>query len=151
MQAKSETGACLHSRREDTPQKKEVCVKPVAVKKISNTPEPSGETLAERVVQIAHDGKALDVAAFDVRGIVGYADYIVIASGTSDRHVQSVAEAVAKSVAAEGVHILGTEGLRSGHWALIDCGDVVVHVFHQFTRDVYNLEELWPGAKKLRC
>ncbi|MEZ4270544.1 MAG: ribosome silencing factor [Myxococcota bacterium] len=74
---------------------------------------------------------------------------LVLASGTSDRHVQSIAEGCAESLKNQGVRTLSSEGLREGQWALVDFGDVVLHVFHQFTRDVYDLETLWQQAKRL--
>ncbi len=85
----------------------------------------------------------------DVRGRASYTDFIIIASGTSDRHVQSVAEHVVASLREEGERALGSEGVRDGQWALIDCGGVVVHVFHQFTRRVYDLDGLWSKAPRV--
>ncbi len=86
----------------------------------------------------------------DLRGRVSYTDFVVIASGTSDRHVNAVAELVSGTLKQEeGIRALGQEGLREGQWALIDFGDVILHVFHQFTREVYNLEELWGDAPRL--
>jgi hypothetical protein len=75
---------------------------------------------------------------------------IVIASGTSDRQVQSIAELVADGMKQERVPALGSEGLREGQWALIDFGSVVLHVFHQFTRQIYDLDGLWGRAPRLR-
>jgi ribosome-associated protein len=85
----------------------------------------------------------------DVRGRSSYADFLVIASGTSDRHVQSIAELVDTTLSHEGARPLGREGLREGQWALIDFGAVVMHVFHQFTREVYDLETMWRDAPRL--
>jgi ribosome-associated protein len=100
-------------------------------------------------VDLAQDRKALDVVVLDVRGRTSYADFLVIASGTSDRHVQSIAELVDTTVSREGTRPIGSEGLREGQWALIDFGAVVVHIFHQFTREVYDLETLWRDAPRL--
>lgn len=95
------------------------------------------------------DRKALDVITLDITGRSSYADYLVIASGTSDRHVQSIAEVVESTLAKEdGVRSMGREGLREGQWALIDFGGVVLHVFHQFTRESFDLESLWKTAPK---
>ncbi len=85
----------------------------------------------------------------DVRGHVSYAEYLVIASGTSDRHVQAVAEGIEDELRAEGRRAFGVEGLREGQWALLDFGSVVVHVFHPYTREVYQLDGLWKGAPRL--
>jgi ribosome-associated protein len=107
------------------------------------------EALVRRVADLALNGKALDVVVIDVRGQSSYTDFLVIASGTSDRHVQSVAEGIDEALRASGMRAIGTEGLREGQWALLDYGSVVVHVFHQFTRGVYKLEELWAQARRL--
>lgn len=85
----------------------------------------------------------------DVRGRTGYADYLVIASGTSDRHVQSIAELIAQEAKQAGISVVGVEGAREGQWALIDLGPVVAHVFHEYTREVYNLENLHKNAAHL--
>ena len=63
--------------------------------------------------------------------------------------MQSVAELIEKEMRDEKVHTIGREGLREGQWALVDFGSVVVHVFHQFTREVYDLESLWRDAPRL--
>jgi ribosome-associated protein len=104
--------------------------------------------LTQRIVEAALERKALDVVVFDVRGRSSYADFLVLASGTSDRHVQSVAENVDTSMGHQGVHCIGREGLREGQWALIDFGSVVLHVFHQFTRTVFDLESMWRDAPR---
>ncbi|MBI3180481.1 MAG: ribosome silencing factor [Deltaproteobacteria bacterium] len=105
--------------------------------------------LARRVAELAADRKALNIVVLDVRGRVSYAEFLVIASGTSDRHVQAVAEGIETQLRQEGHRPLGTEGLREGQWALLDFGGVVVHVFHPYTRDVFNLEGLWKDAPRV--
>ena len=97
---------------------------------------------------MALERKALDVVIIDVRGRTSYTDFIVIASGTSDRHVQAIAELVDATLHQSGAPCLSREGTREGQWALIDFGDVIVHVFHQFTRDVYDLEDMWRDAPR---
>ena len=76
-------------------------------------------------------------------------DYFVIASGTSDTHVRSVAERVIETMAAEGTELLGADGLTPGRWVVLDFGDVVVHVFHPTMRSFYQLERLWGDAPVL--
>jgi len=107
--------------------------------------------LARRIAEVALDRKALNVVIIDVRDQASYTDFLVIASGTSDRHIQSVAELVMAELKAAGRPPSGAEGLRSGEWALVDFGDAVLHVFHQFTRQSYDLEGLWSGAPRLEA
>jgi ribosome-associated protein len=106
-------------------------------------------TITRRIAEVALERKALDVVVLDVRGRSSYTDFIVLASGTSDRHVQAVAELVAVTLSHQGVRNISREGLREGQWALIDFGSVILHVFHEFTRQVYNLEEMWHDAPRL--
>lgn len=105
-------------------------------------------TLAQNLGLAVLDGKALYPVLIDLRDRGSYTDFLLICSGTSDRHVQSVAEAVQKKAKMLSASIVGTEGMREGQWALIDVGSVVVHVFHQFSRELYALETLWPDAPR---
>ena len=81
----------------------------------------------------------------------GVTDIMVIASGTSSRHVKSLADNVLEKVKQQGVRPLGSEGLEGGEWALLDLGDVVVHVMLPTTREFYDLERLWRGAEQSRA
>lgn len=90
--------------------------------------------------------KARDVVVLDLRKISNAADFFVIASGTSDTHVRTLAERVRESVERTGWHAHHVEGLRAGRWALLDFVDVVVHVFHPTLREYYQLERLWADA-----
>ena len=111
------------------------------------SPLHSSEALAELVANTALDLKALDVLLIDIQGRSSYADFLVIASGTSDRHVVSIAEHIQSTLRKDhDVPVRGIEGTREGQWVLVDVGDVIVHVFHQFTRENYNLEEIWREA-----
>ena len=101
------------------------------------------EQLAELAVKVLEEMKARDVKVLDVRGKTSITDIMVIASGTSDRHVKSMAEAVAFQAKEAGEPPLGTEGVNEGEWALIDLNGVVVHVMQAKVRDYYQLERLW--------
>ena len=89
------------------------------------------------------DMKARDVRVIDVRKLTTVTDYMVIASGTSDRHVRSMADRVIEKATAAGCRPLGTEGEEAGEWVLVDLQDVVVHVMQGKVRDLYKLENLW--------
>jgi len=101
------------------------------------------EELRDLVVQVLEDMKARDITVLDVKGKTDITDYFVIASGTSDRHVKSIAEAVAFQAKLKGEPPLGTEGIDEGEWALVDLNGVVVHVMQPRVRDFYQLEKLW--------
>ncbi|NMZ45589.1 ribosome silencing factor [Pseudomonas oryzihabitans] len=110
---------------------------------------------SEQLVQVAiaalEDMKAQDIISLDVREKTSVTDIMVIASGTSSRHVKSLADNVLEKVKHQGVRPLGSEGLEGGEWALLDLGDVVVHVMLPTTREFYDLERLWRGAEQSRA
>lgn len=99
--------------------------------------------LAGLVQEALDDVKARDVRVIDVRRLTPVTDYMVIASGTSDRHVRSMADRVVEKAVAAGCKPLGTEGEEAGEWVLVDLHDVVVHVMLGKVRDLYKLENLW--------
>ena len=95
------------------------------------------------------DAKTQNIAVLDVRKISDFTDYMVIATGTSNRHVQSSSDKVVETLRGHGMRPVGIEGKQLGDWVLIDFGDVVVHVMREQTRDFYNLEKLWSDAKRV--
>ncbi|MGD8911742.1 MAG: ribosome silencing factor [Candidatus Thiodiazotropha sp.] len=101
------------------------------------------EELRDVVLQALDDMKAKDVVVLDVRGKTSITDIMVVASGTSDRHVKSIAQTVAFKAKQAGEAPLGTEGMEDGEWALVDLNGVVVHVMLPKVRDFYHLERLW--------
>ncbi len=101
------------------------------------------EQLRQLVVDTLDDMKARDVQVMDVRGKTAVTDFMIVASGTSDRHVKAIAETVAYRSKEAGEAPLGTEGVNEGEWALVDLNGVVVHVMLPKVRDFYNLERLW--------
>ena len=107
-------------------------------------PPPPTETLLKTVRDATEELKAKDVVEIDVRGKSSVTDYMVIASGTSTRHVKSIADEVMKFAKRLDVQPLGVEGEREAEWVLVDLGDVVVHVMLPRVREFYALERLWP-------
>ncbi|MES9833946.1 MAG: ribosome silencing factor [Candidatus Thiodiazotropha sp. LLP2] len=101
------------------------------------------EALRDIVLEILDDMKAKDVVVLDVRGKTSITDIMIIASGTSDRHVKSIAQGVEFKAKQSGEMPLGTEGVEDGEWALVDLNGVVVHVMLPKVRDFYHLERLW--------
>ena len=87
--------------------------------------------------------KAQNLVVLDVRGIASFTDLMVIASGTSSRHVKALADKVIENCRLAGVRPLGVEGAQEAEWVLVDLGDLVLHVMQPQTRDFYNLEKLW--------
>lgn len=96
------------------------------------------------------DKKAVDVEIIDVRGKVDYCDYVVVMSALSERQVNAIAGALEKDVKEKlGVRCYGVEGVPQGRWALLDFGDVIVHVFHHDARGYYDLAALWLDASRV--
>ncbi|MEG2804560.1 ribosome silencing factor [Stenotrophomonas sp.] len=106
-------------------------------------PAPSVLQLLECVRKATEELKAKDLVEIDVIGKSSVADYMVIASGTSSRHVKSIADEVVKFAKQLGVMPLGVEGEREAEWVLVDLGDVIVHVMLPRVREFYALERLW--------
>ena len=106
-------------------------------------PPPPTEVLLETVHAAVAELKAKDVVEIDVRGKSSVTDYMIIASGTSSRHVKSIADEVVRFAKRLDVQPLGVEGEREAEWVLVDLGDVVVHVMLPRVREFYALERLW--------
>src|SRR5690606_19945654 len=109
------------------------------------------EALVQLVVHALEDLKGTDILSIDVRGKTSVTDFMVIASGTSSRHVQVLADNVLEEVKEQVVRPLGSEGLDGGEWALLDLSDVVVYVMQVPMRLFYDLERLWQCDKQSRA
>ncbi len=103
--------------------------------------------MANDINQLVHtaleDLKALDITDLDVSKLTDVTDMLVIATGTSSRHVKAMASNIIADAKKVGTPPIGFEGLDGGEWVLIDFGDTVVHVMLKATRDLYELEKLW--------
>ena len=107
----------------------------------------SGEQLAQVIAGYADDKKAHDIVALDLRGMVGYTDYFVICTGTSDRQTKAIHDGIHEGMKREhGLLPRRVEGLPDANWILMDYLDVVAHVFTPETRSFYRLEQLWGEA-----
>lgn len=124
----------------------------MTLKSSSATPGAPPADLRHVVLGALEDLKARDVREIDVRDKTSITDLIVVVSGTSTRHVKSIADEVVKLAKRQGHAPLGVEGEREGEWVLVDLGDVIVHVMLPRVREFYGLERLWTvghGAESL--
>ena len=103
----------------------------------------NSEQLTTLVVEALDDVKAQDIVKLDVRDMTTVTDYMVVASGTSNRHVQALVENVAEKASKAGHKPIGVEGEEGGEWVLLDLQDALVHVMLPKVREFYNLEKLW--------
>jgi len=103
----------------------------------------NSEQIQQSVLSALEDAKAQSIISIDVRTVTDITDYMIIASGTSSRHVKSVADRVASSLRDAGTKPLGREGENEGEWVLVDFGDVILHVMQPAIREHYQLEKLW--------
>src|SRR5487761_501819 len=110
------------------------------------SPPCSAPTLLQAVSSALEDMKAVNIKVLDVRGLTDIADTLIVASGTSDRHVRSIAEHVVEQAKRNGFRPLGAEGEREGEWVLVDLQDIVVHVMLPRVREFYGLERLWDAG-----
>ena len=103
----------------------------------------NSEQLSDLIVAALDDVKAQDIVKLDVRDMTTVTDYMIVASGTSNRHVQALVENVAEEAKKAGHPPIGVEGEEGGEWVLLDLQDALVHVMLPKVREFYNLEKLW--------
>ncbi len=99
--------------------------------------------LSDLVVAVLDDNKAQEIVKLDVRELTNVTDYMIVASGTSNRHVRALIEHVTEKAKEAGRRPIGVEGEDGGEWVLLDLDDTLVHVMLPKVRDFYNLEKLW--------
>ncbi len=98
---------------------------------------------AQQIAQAVADRGGIDVCVLDLVKEASFTDFFVIATGTSDRHLRTLADVTVETARQLGERPLGVEGAKTGRWVLVDLGDVVVHLFRQEAREFYSLERLW--------
>ena len=99
--------------------------------------------LKKKIEKVLNDNKAIDIKTIDLEGKSTVADYMIIASGTSSRHLQALSEIIIEKLKKEGISNCRVEGKDSNEWKLIDGIDIVVHIFNPKKRKFYNLEKMW--------
>ena len=112
---------------------------------------PDPQELRDLAVAVLEDAKAQDIQIIDLSERSSFADYMVIASGTSSRQVKAMADRLVQRAKAQGIQPLGVEGAGDAEWVLVDLADVVVHVMQPQTRAFYNLEKLWSAPPATRA
>ena len=106
-------------------------------------PRMNSDALTDLVIDALDDVKAKDIVRLDVRDMTTVTDYMVVASGTSNRHVKALVDNVAEKAKEAGHRAIGIEGEEGGEWVLLDLQDTLVHVMLPKVREFYNLEKLW--------
>ncbi|HEV2704284.1 MAG TPA: ribosome silencing factor [Pyrinomonadaceae bacterium] len=117
-----------------------------------NSPAAEDEGLDERMLAALHaasDRKALDLIALDLRAVASFTDFFLIASGTNQRQVQAIADAVVEQLKTLGSRALRVEGYNAAEWVLLDYGDFIFHIFEDKARRFYDLERLWREAARV--
>lgn len=103
--------------------------------------------LALKICKLLDDKKGKNIVLLDVSTISGFADYFVIATGTSTRHTTALADGIEKKLNETGEFVSHKEGHNDGNWILLDYMDIVVHIFTEDERSFYDIERIWKGAK----
>ena len=103
----------------------------------------SPREIADEAIRVLEDHKAIDIRCLDVAHLTSMMDYMIVATGRSDRHVRALGDALVRECKDKGIEVLGSEGQEAAEWLLVDLVDVVVHVMLPRTREFYEIEKLW--------
>lgn len=123
----------------------------VSTEKSLKTPkEMNARELAEYCAGLAFEKKALNLVLLDLQDRSSVTDYFLIMSATSTPQVQAIADHIVRHLKDSGFKKIHAEGVNDGRWALLDLGDVVIHIFQDYMREFYNLEGLWQDAPRIR-
>jgi ribosome-associated protein len=108
------------------------------------------DPILDPFVETILDRKAQRLVVLDVSALTSFADYFLICSGRSNRQVTAIAEHLKKTLKQQALTPISTDGIKEGQWALLDYGNVIIHVFYESVRDFYDLEGLWADAARIR-
>jgi ribosome-associated protein len=105
--------------------------------------------IANRAIKVALDKQASDIVLLDTREVCSFVDYFIICSGESERQIEAIRQAIDKTLKEETLASYRFEGTANSGWVLLDCGDVIIHIFAPFEREYYQLDSLWDKARIL--
>ena len=105
------------------------------------------KNIAETIYKVLSDNKAKDITKINLEKKSSIADFMIICSGTSNRHVISLSNYLIEALKKENLNTLNVEGIRSGDWVLVDAGDIIIHLFKNEVREYYSLEKMWAGEE----
>ena len=103
--------------------------------------------IAKIIHKVLSDNKAKDITKINLEKKSSFADFMIICSGTSNRHVISLSNYLLEALKKENLNTLNVEGIRNGDWVLVDAGDIIIHLFRSEVREYYGLEKMWAGAE----
>jgi len=112
-------------------------------------PEEKSLNIVQKIISACEEAKGHNIAVLDVSEVFNLSDYFVIVSGRSDRQVQGICNRITFNLAKHDIKPLAVEGFDDGHWILIDCGEILVHIFYEPLREHYDIEGLWLRARRL--
>lgn len=110
----------------------------------------NNESAIDLYLKAVYGKKASDVVALDVQGLTSVADIFILCSGSSNRQVTAIAENIKKELKDNKIKPLSVEGIKEGHWVLMDYGHIIIHVFYETMRNFYDLEGLWTDAPRIK-
>ena len=103
--------------------------------------------ITKKIHKVLSDNKAKDITKINLEKKSSIADFMIICSGTSNRHVISLSNYLMEALKKENLNTLNVEGIRNGDWVLVDAGDIIIHLFRSEVREYYGLEKMWAGAE----
>ena len=105
------------------------------------------DNMAKTIHKVLSDNKAKNITKINLEKKSSIADYMIICSGTSNRHVISLSNYLVEALKKENLNTLNVEGVRNGDWVLVDAGDIIIHLFRSEVREYYGLEKMWAGEE----